>query len=478
MKAVNKDCFFSFNNVYFCPMTLRQHIKSNFILAWPVMLTQAGQILVNVADNVMVGGIGGKYDTIKNPELGKVALGSVSLGNALFFVILVVGFGFSFAMSPLIAQADARNNVKRGANIFSHGLILNLSLTMILLAVLFLFMPFMYQLNQPKDVVDQAIPYLKIVGYSMLPLMVFQSFRQLSEGLSLTLVVAVATIIANIFNIIFNYAFIFGNWGMPRMEVEGAALGTLLSRIIIIFTLFGAMLYNSKSRTYLKAVQFKVFNNSIFRKLIQLGTPTAFQMFFEVGAFASAAFICGMAGKDDLAAHQIALNLATTTFMLCTGLAVAATIRVGNQFGLKNYISLRKAGWSAIYMAAAFMFISGVTFILLRNVLPELYIDNQSVINIAGQLLIVAALFQLSDGVQVVSLGALRGMQDVNVPTYITLVAYFIIALPLGYYLTIPAKMGALGMWIGLGIGLTISSVLLLIRYHYKSQEQRLKNIK
>ena len=448
---------------------MRQHIGKNLILAWPVMLTQAGQIMVNVADNVMVGALGGKYDTVKDLELGKVALGAVSLGNALFFMIMVTAFGFSFAMSPLIAQADAKNNIRRGADILTHGLLLNMLITILLVVLLLIFTPYMYRLNQPPDVVDNAIPYLEIVGYSMIPLMIFQSFRQVSEGLSLTLVVAIATLIANVLNIFFNYGLIFGNLGMPRLEVEGAAYGTLLSRIIMVFTLLAALWYNTKSRNYLKAVEFGRFKSVIFKKLFQLGAPTSLQMFFEVGAFASAAFICGMAGKDDLAAHQIALNLASITFMLCTGLAIAATVRVGNQLGHKDYFTMRRAGWSAIYMVIIFMLISGLVFILLRNWLPQLYLDNQQVIYLAAQLLIVAALFQLSDGVQVVTLGALRGMQDVNVPTLITLIAYFVIALPLGYYLTIQAGMGALGMWIGLGAGLTFSASLLLWRFHKQS---------
>ncbi|MDG4945895.1 MATE family efflux transporter [Weeksellaceae bacterium KMM 9713] len=462
-------------------MTIKEHLRKNFILAWPVMLTQAGQILVNVADNVMVGALGGKHDHIQNPEIGKVALGAVSLGNALFFMIMVAAMGFSFAMSPLIAQADAKNNLKRGSAILSHGLVLNMIITVLLITVLLLVSPLMYQMGQPTDVVDAALPYLEIVGYSMIPLMIFQSFRQLSEGLSLTLVVAVATIIANLLNIFFNYGLIFGNFGMPRLEVEGAAYGTLISRILMVFTLLSAMWFHPKSRTYLSMIKFKNFQKVIFRKLIQLGIPTSLQMFFEVGAFAGAAFIVGMAGKDDLAAHQIALNLASISFMLCTGIAIAATVRVGNQLGLRDFHTMKRAGWSAFMMVAAFMTLAGIILILFRHQLPTLYIDNADVIVIAAQLLIVAALFQLSDGIQVVLLGALRGMQDVNIPTVITMFAYFVIAMPLGYYLTIERDMGAMGMWIALGIGLTISAVLLVLRYIYKTnfliraKEEKLK---
>lgn len=452
-------------------MTLQQHMRKNYILAWPVIITQAGQIFVNVVDNIMVGALGGKFDYVQNPEIGKVALGAVSLGNALFFVIMVTAMGFSHAISPLIAQADAKNHLKRGSAILSHGLVLNMAITAFLVILIVLIAPLMYKMGQPKDVVDQAIPYLKIVGYSMIPLMIFQSFRQLSEGLSLTLVVASATIVANIFNVFFNYGLIFGNFGMPRLEVEGAAMGTFLSRIIMVIMIIVAMWYHQKSRAYLKKISFKNFRKVIFRKLIQLGIPSSFQMFFEVGAFAGAAFIVGMGGKDELAAHQIAMNLASISFMLCTGLGIAATIRVGNQLGLRDYKTMKNAGWSAVIMVAVFMFISGILIILLRYQLPSIYIDNIAVIEIAAHLLIIAALFQLSDGVQVVLLGALRGMQDVNIPTLITMFAYFVLALPLGYYLTVIREMGAMGMWIGLGIGLTVSAVLLILRYTYKTND-------
>ncbi|MXV38560.1 MATE family efflux transporter [Flavobacteriaceae bacterium Ap0902] len=450
-------------------MNYKEHFRKNIQLAWPVMLTQAGQVLVNVADNVMVGALGGEHDNISNPELGKLALGAVSIGNSLFFVIMITGIGFSFAMSPLVAQADARNNLERGSKLLSQGLILNLILGFVLLGILFLAVPFMYDMRQPEAVVDLAIPYLKVVGYSMIPLMIFQSFRQFSEGLSLTRIVAIATIVANLLNVFFNYGFIFGNMGFPRLEVEGAAYGTLISRLLMVLTLVVAMWIHPKSKSYLRLINLRSIHPYIYKKLILLGTPTAFQMFFEVGAFASAAFICGMAGEDDLAAHQIVMNLASTTFMIVTGLAVAATVRVGNQLGLKDYKNLNTAGWSAIGMSAAFMLMCGVAFILFRNILPELYLENQEVLNIAASLMIVAAFFQLSDGIQVTALGALRGMQDVQVPTLITFVAYFAIALPLGYYLTVPRGMGALGMWIGLGLGLTVSAILLLIRFRRQS---------
>ncbi|MRJ07946.1 MATE family efflux transporter [Ornithobacterium rhinotracheale] len=457
-------------------MNFKEHIKKNFQIAWPVMLSQAGQIVVNVADNVMVGGLGGRFDHVENIQLGTTALAGVALGNSVLFIIMSTAFGFSFGMSPLVAQADAKNNVQRGAKVFSHGLLLNLIITALLLIVLFSIEPLLFKMKQPVEVVQAAIPYIRIAGISIVPLMIFQSLRQLSEGLSLTLNVAIATIVANVLNIFFNYLFIYGNWGMPRLEIAGAAFGTLISRVIMIFVLLFLMLKNPKTQMYLKAVSFKIFNKFIFRKLFNLGAPTAMQMFFEMGTFSAAAFICGMAGTNQLAAHQIALNLASITFMLCIGISTAATVRVGNQFGLKHFKNLRKAGFSAIVMTMMIMTISGISFIIFRHILPEFYTENPAVIGIASQLLIIAALFQLADGTQVTALGSLRGMQDVFIPAMITLVAYFVIALPLGYFLTITKGMGALGMWIGLGSGLIFSAIALVSRFYLKTKQLVLPN--
>lgn len=445
------------------------------------MITQAGQIMVNLVDNFMVGGLGGRFDYVVDEQLGKTALGAVSLGNAVFITALVVAFGFSFAISPLVAAADAKKDKEGAAKIFSHGLLLNLSLAIILLILLEFSKPLLYYMGQPPDVIDMVIPFLSIMAWSMIPIMIFQSFRQFSEGLSLTIPVTVATIIGNIVNIILNYGWVYGYWGFPRLEVEGAGWGTFFARVSMLIVLVITLWNFKKTKEYLQAVKFKVLDSSILKSIMNMGIPTAMTSFFEVSAFAGAAFICGYAfsadiaeqeiAKTHLAAHQIAISLASTTFMMCMGLGVAATVRVGYQLGLKNYKILREAGWSAIIMVIAFMFICGIAMVLLRFQLPAFYLDNEAVIELAAQLLIIAALFQLSDGIQLVTLSALRGMQDVKIPSMITFVAYWIIALPLGALLAIYFEMRAFGMWIGLLAGLTIASIMLLLRYHKQTKK-------
>ncbi len=445
------------------------------------MITQMGQISVNIIDNIMVGGLGGKYDNIENEVLGKTSLAAASLGNSLFFAILVFAFGFSFALSPLIAAEDSKGNKKMAASYFTHSLVLNVTLSIGLFLLITFLKPLMYSMGQPEDVVEKCIPYLTIMTFSMIPLMIFQTFRQLSEGLSLTIPVTIATILSNVVNIGLNYGWIYGNWGFPRLEVEGAAWGTFVARLVMTIFLVVVLMNFKKTKEVLQQIEFTNYKKKIFKKIAGIGVPTAFTSFFEMSAFSLAAFVCGYTftnsiadqeiAKVNLAAHQIAINLASTTFMMCAGIGVAATVRIGNQLGLRDYKTLREAGWSCVMMVIGFMILCGVLFITFRYQLPTIYLDNQEVINLAAQLLIIASFFQLSDGIQLVLLGALRGMTDVKIPSILTFISYWLIAIPIGVTLAIVFEMRAFGMWIGLGIGLTASAIFLLMRYNHQTKK-------
>lgn len=472
-------------------VTFKEHIRRNLKLALPVMITQAGQISVNIIDTIMVGGLGGKYDHVKNEGISKMALAATSLGNSMFFAVLVFAFGFSFALSPLVAAEDAKDDKGSVANYFTHSLILNVTLSILLFLLITCAKPLLYLMKQPEDVVNMCVPYLTIMTFSMIPLMIFQTFRQLSEGMSLTVPVTIATIIGNVVNIFLNYGWIYGNMGFPRLEVAGAAWGTFAARAVMMIFLIIVLFQYKRTKEILQRVTFKNIQKQYFKKISNIGIPTALTSFFEMSAFSTAAFICGYTftdtvldqelAKANLAAHQIAINLASTTFMMCAGLGVAATVRIGNQLGLKDYKTLRAAGWSCILMVVTFMTMCGIAFVLLRFQLPTIYVDkmnpeNRLVIKLAAQLLIVASLFQLSDGIQLVVLGALRGMTDVKIPSILTFIAYWLIAIPIGTVLALVFEMRALGMWIGLGIGLTASAAMLIYRYHYQTKKLIIQN--
>ena len=423
------------------------------------MLGQLGHVMVGLVDNIMVG------------QLGAAQLAAISLGNSLVFIALSIGIGFSFAITPLIAEADGENNIETGRSFFHHGMIL-CGINGVLLFLLLLFIkPILYQLNQPPEVVELAIPYLEIVAFSMIPLMLFQGFKQFADGLSQTKYAMYATILANVVNVVFNYFLIYGIWIFPRLELEGAAIGTLISRFFMLWFLYVILKNKKKFKSYFVWSKKEHLNKAIFKRLFALGFPTALQMFFEVAIFTASIFLAGMLGTNAQAANQIALNLASMTFMIAVGFSVTATIRVGNQKGKKNFTELRRIAYSIFLMVLLIQALFALGFIGLKDILPTMYIDNLEVIGLAAGLLVVAAIFQLSDGLQVVLLGGLRGLQDVKIPTWICFIAYWLVGFPVCYYLGKEETFGVTGIWIGLFAGLTSSAFMLYIRFNYLTKK-------
>ena len=427
--------------------------RKNLKIAYPVMLGQLGQVAVGVVDSLMIG------------RLGTSNLAAVSVANGIFFIILIFGIGLSTAITPLVAQADGEKNLNKVSKILSHGLIMNTILSVLMTVIVFAIMPFLYNLNQPKEVIDIAIPYLKIITLSFIPLMVYQSAKQFAEGLSYTKPGMYATLIGNIVNVVLNYMFIFGKFGAPELGIVGAGIGTLSSRVVMMIVIYFFVFKQKVFKEAISHLTFTKLETAIFSKLVKLGIPTGLQMVFEVGAFVAAVFIAGLISKEAIAANQIAQSLISIAFMLAIGFGSAATVRVGNQVGLRDYKMLKKVGISNIVMVVIMMIAFGVIFVIGSEFLPSLYIDDEDVIKTTASLLGIAALFQLSDGVQIVVLGALRGLQDVKIPTFITFVAYWVIALPLGYLFALILDFGVIGIWIGLGVGLTFSAVFNLMRF-------------
>jgi MATE family multidrug resistance protein len=447
----------------------------NWRLAAPVIMGMLGHTIVGLVDNLMVG------------QLGAAELAAVSLGNSFFFVAMSIGIGFSTAITPLVAEADSEHNFAKGKSAFKHGFVLCSILAIVLFALILLAKPLMYMMNQPQEVVVLALPYLDIIAISLVPLIIFQALKQFSDGMSLTKFPMYATIIANVINVFFNYVLIFGVWGFPKMGVVGAGIGTLIARFVMIVLMWYFLNRLEKTKAYVKDLKLFVLEHSMLKKINSLGLPSALQMFFEVGLFTAAIWLSGTLGKNPQAANQIALNLSSMTFMIATGLSVTAMIRVGNQKGLKRPVELRRIATSIFIMGLALAILFALIFLIFNNVLPTFYLDlndlthfadNQNVVEIASSLLIIAALFQISDSTQVVFLGALRGLQDVKIPTLITFFAYWIIGFPVSYFLGDASKYGSSGIWIGLLAGLTASSIFLYIRFNYLSKQLIAKELK
>jgi MATE family multidrug resistance protein len=427
-----------------------------------------GHTFVAFADNIMVG------------QLGTAELAAVSLGNSFVFIAMSLGIGFSTAITPLVAEADGAGNKADGKSALKHGLVLCSVLGLSLFGIILLLKPIMYLMKQPPEVVELAMPYLDLVAFSLVPLIIFQAFKQFSEGLSQTKYPMYATIIANVVNIVLNYLLIFGSFGFPKMGIVGAAIGTLISRLIMVVYIWFLLKGKKKFHDYVTGFNFKLIEKRVMRKIISLGFPSALQMFFEVAIFTAAIWISGVLGKNAQAANQIALNLSSMTFMFGMGLGVAAMIRVGNQKGLLNFKELRRIAQSIFFLTLLVEIVFAILFLWGRDWFPTLYLDvddtknmadNTEVIFLAGQLLLVAAFFQISDGIQVVVLGALRGLQDVKIPTLITFIAYWLIGFPISYYLGLYTDFGSVGIWIGLLTGLTASAIMLYIRFNYLTKK-------
>ncbi len=450
---------------------LQQYTKEfryNLQLATPVILGMLGHTFVGLVDNIMVG------------QLGTAELAAVSLGNSFMFIAMSLGIGFSTAITPLVAEADGENNFASGKSVFKHGLFLCTVLGIVLFLLILLAKPLMYLMEQPEEVVQLALPYLDLVAFSLIPLICFQALKQFSDGLSMTQYPMYATLIANVVNIVINYILIFGKFGFPKMGIVGAALGTLVSRFVMFIFLWILLRKKETSRAYVLRIKFFLLESSMIKKIIALGFPSALQMFFEVAIFTSAIWLSGILGKNPQAANQIALNLSSMTFMVAMGLGVAAMIRVGNQKGLRYYKNLRRIAMSIFMLTFLLATIFALIFITLNQLLPKIYldvddinnlVDNTEVISIAAKLLIITALFQISDGIQVVVLGALRGLQDVKIPTVITFIAYWMVGFPVSYYFGLHTDYKSEGIWIGLLAGLTTSAILLFIRFNLLTKQ-------
>lgn len=450
-----------------------KEFKYNWQLAAPVMLGMLGHTFVGFIDNVMVG------------QLGTAQLAAVSLGNSFMFIAMSLGIGFSTAITPLIAEADAEHDFEKGKSTFKHGLFLCTVLGVSLFLLVLLAKPLMYFMKQPVEVVELAIPYLDLVAFSLIPLIVFQGIKQFSDGLSMTRYPMYATILANILNIVFNYVLIFGKFGFPELGIVGAAYGTLISRFAMVWYLWALLHKKEKSKAFVAQIKFFVLDKLMLKKLLSLGSPSAMQMFFEVGVFTAAIWMSGLLGKNPQAANQIALNLSSMTFMVATGFSVTAMIRVGNQKGLQNYVNLRRIAYSIFLLGIIMALIFAFLFFIFHNQLPKLYVDfddaknladNTEVVGIASKLLIAAAIFQLSDSIQVLVLGALRGLQDVKIPTIITFVSYWLIGFPISWFLGKETAYGSFGIWLGLLAGLTTAAILLYIRFNYLTKKLILTN--
>ncbi len=439
-------------------MLNKRHIKETLVLAGPVAFSQLGHISVGVVDTLMAG------------QISKEALAAATVALSVFYPLFMLYIGFSYGFTPLISQAHGEGDDEKIVRIFKHAIVLNVVVGLFLTAVLYSCIYLIPFLHQPEHIVQDATVFFSIIALSLLPIIVFQVFKQFIEGMGHTQQAMIVSIIGNVANIILIVFLVYGYYGFPELGLNGIAYATLIARVIMALSMAAYFMFASEYKHYRKMYRNVSIEWQSLVDVFKKSYPVGLQMSFESGAFSLAAIFVGTFGTAQISAHQIALNLASVTYMVATGISAAATVRVGFEYGRKEKTELQLAGRTAILLGIAFMGTTALMFALFRTILPAFYTDDAEVIHIASMLLWMVVFFQLSDGVQVVSMGALRGMGDVVIPSSVAFMAYWVLGLPLGWFLAFVAGWEVYGIWVGLTVGLVFASIVLLVRFLKKSK--------
>lgn len=427
--------------------------RENLVLALPVVLSQLGQVVVQLVDNAMVG------------YLGALPLAAVSFGGAVFTIFLFWGTGITLGLTPLTGEQYARRDYRTAARFFQNGLVFYTLIGLLLFALLMSVDPWLDRMGQSPEVVAQARPYYRYLAWSIIPFMIFGAFKQFLEGVGNTRTGMVVVLSANAINVLLNYIFIYGHWGAPAMGAAGAGLATCLSRVCMPLFMLGYFLWNRSARRYFRFFAWSAQAGRWVRQLWKVGYPIAMQMLLEVSAFALTSIMMGWLGTVALAAHQIVLSIGNFVFMGQVGIGAATTILISHYYGVGNYRGLRRAATASYHLSLAASALTMICFIVFRGWLPQGFTSDEAVIAMGAQLFIMAGLYQFSDGLQVISLGILRGMQDVRVTMVYAFLSYIVINLPVGYLCAFTLGMGPRGLWVGFIVGLSTAAVLLHRRF-------------
>ena len=438
------------------------------------MLTQLGASLVGLFDSIMVG----HYATVD--------LAAVSFSNALFFTVMVFAMGALMGLTPLIGiqvgkisdttdNSDESTRLAESNNIisslFQNGMLFTILLSIMTLILLGGCIPFLHCFGQDPAVVEVARPYFILIVISIVPFLFFTFFKQFLEGLGNTSVAMVITLVMNGINILLNWLFIYGNWGCPELGATGAGIGSLVARIGMPICFFVVMYFRREWKEYMTSIRWSKFKASVIKELTKIGFPIGVQTLMETIAFTAAFIFIGWISKEALAAHQIANQICDMTFMVILGIGSATTIRVSHQLGANNLHGVRMASNASIHLVLFINTIGAILMIGLRNQIPMLFTEDPEVIAIASKLVVLAGVLQLADGLQVVAASMLRGITDVKIPMFIALFSYTIVCISIGLFLAFPMGMGAVGIWIGFVVGLSVAAICLHIRFRWKFKQ-------
>lgn len=440
---------------------VREEFGPQLTLAWPLVISELGWMSMGVVDTLMVGRV--------SPE----AMGGVAVGGNFQMPIVLFGLGVLLGLDPLVSQAVGAGRHRDARHALIQGLYVAAGLSVLLIALLLGLRPLIGRIGLQPAVVPHAVPFYTAMIWGVPAFLGFVCLRRYLQGLGHVRPILWALLSANVLNIVVDYALIFGHFGLPRLGAQGAGFATSIARTYLFAFLAVAILRVERGAGRHGTAQERRFDPALVRRIVMVGLPAAAMVVFEVGVFALATQLIGRIDAVSLAAHQVALTLASVTFMVPLGVSAAGGVRVGQAVGRGDAAGVARAGWTAFLLGAGFMGVSGAVFALAGRPLTAIFSPDPDVIVMGAALLQVAAIFQLFDGTQVVACGLLRGLGETRVPMFVTLVGYWMLGLPIGWYLAFPRGMGARGLWLGLMTGLIAVGFVLLFVWMRKARAFR-----
>ena len=446
---------------------LRREFRPMLRLALPLVFAEIGWMSMGVVDTIMVGRL---------PN-SAVAIGATGLGQSLYHSVAIFGGGLLLGMDTFVAQAHGRDDIVDARHSLVNGSFLALVLTPVLMFLVSLWPMLMRRFGVSLELVDPMQPFLRALNWGTLPLLCYFALRRYLQAVHVVHPIMFALVSANVVNLVGDWALIYGHLGFPAMGITGSGWSTCVARIYMALVLLITLAYVEAKRNLPDWMGTVGIDLKRVWALLTLGTPAATQILLEIGAFSAATALCAKLGPVPLSGHEIALNCAAFTYMVPLGVSSAAAVRVGHQLGRRDPEKAHLAGWSAILLGAGFMMTMGLVFVTIPRQIARVFTPDLTVIRVGASLLLVAAAFQLFDGLQTVATGALRGSGDTRTPMFANLIAYWFIGLPFGYVLCFHFHLGALGIWIGLCIGLMIIGSALLFAWHKRLRSEALASL-
>ena len=436
------------------PTSLYKDAKKTLKLSLPIIFGELAQMALHIIDTAMAGALGYKQ------------LAAAALVLGALTIPFVIGIGMTISVSQLVSMHHGRQDEEQVSHYFYNGFWVCAITAVCISVTLVLGKNILFHLGQDPEVAQLAVPFMELMGWSVIPMLLFMALKQFTDGLQHTKTAMLISILAMPLNVFINWLLIFGNWGFPRLELVGAGWGTLITRSLMFLSLGAVILWHPLFKPYVNIRKCQwVLRIKTIKALLHIGIPSGLQVGMEAGAFAVSGLMIGTIGAVEQAAHQIALSMASLTFMVSMGLAQGSSIRVSNAYGAKNSQLKLTIGKSTLITALLYGIICAIAFIIFNHTLPLFFNKDKNVVDMAALFLLFAAVFQISDATQAISAGLLRGIKDVKIPTLLIGVAYWVIGIPVGYLLAFPAKLGAVGIWIGFIVGLSCSSIFLSIRF-------------